>query len=32
MSLFKLHLPFQPAGDQGRAIEQLTEGLGSPAG
>jgi len=31
MSLFKLHLPFQPAGDQGRAIEQLTEGLGSPS-
>ena len=31
MSLFKLHLPFQPAGDQGQAIEQLTKGLGSPS-
>ena len=26
-SLFKLHSPFPPAGDQPRAIEQLTKGL-----
>jgi len=31
MSLFKLHLPFKPAGDQGQAIEKLVEGLGSPS-
>ena len=31
MSLFKLHLPFQPAGDQQQAIEKLTQGLGSPS-
>ncbi len=29
MSLFKLHLPFLPAGDQGQAIEKLVDGLGS---
>ena len=27
MSLFKLHSPFKPAGDQSKAIEELTEGL-----
>jgi excinuclease ABC subunit B len=27
MSNFKLHLPFQPAGDQPQAIEKLTAGL-----
>ena len=26
-SLYRLHLPFQPAGDQPRAIEKLVEGL-----
>ncbi|MDP3788701.1 MAG: excinuclease ABC subunit UvrB [Candidatus Chromulinivorax sp.] len=31
MSLFKLHFPFQPAGDQQQAIEKLTQGLGSPS-
>jgi excinuclease ABC subunit B len=31
MSLFKLHFPFQPAGDQQQAIEKLTRGLGSPS-
>jgi excinuclease ABC subunit B len=31
MSLFKLHLPFKPAGDQQQAIEKLTQGLGSPS-
>lgn len=31
MSIFKLHLPFQPAGDQGQAIEKLVAGLGSPS-
>jgi len=31
MSLFKLHLPFQPAGDQQQAFEKLTQGLGSPS-
>lgn len=31
MSLFKLHYPFQPAGDQGQAIEKLVQGLGSPS-
>ncbi len=31
MSLFKLHFPFQPAGDQQQAIEKLTEGLGAPS-
>ncbi|MBV8661291.1 MAG: excinuclease ABC subunit UvrB [Candidatus Dependentiae bacterium] len=31
MSLFKLHLPFQPSGDQGQAIEKLTKGLGKPS-
>lgn len=31
MSLFTLHLPFQPAGDQVKAIKQLVQGLGSPA-
>lgn len=27
MSEFKLHSPFQPAGDQPKAIEELTEGI-----
>ena len=27
MSLFKLHTPFQPSGDQPEAIQQLTEGI-----
>jgi excinuclease ABC subunit B len=31
MSIFKLHLPFKPAGDQGQAIEKLVAGLGSPS-
>lgn len=31
MSLFKLHYPFRPAGDQGQAIEKLVQGLGSPS-
>jgi len=31
MSLFTLHLPFQPSGDQPLAIEQLTKGLGKPS-
>lgn len=31
MSLFKLHLPFKPAGDQEQAIEKLVNGLGSPS-
>ncbi len=31
MSLFKLHLPFQPAGDQAQAIEKLTQSLGTPS-
>ena len=31
MSLFKLHLPFQPAGDQPAAIEKLQQGLGKPS-
>lgn len=31
MSLFTLHYPFQPAGDQAQAIEKLTQGLGSPS-
>ena len=31
MSLFKLHFPFQPAGDQAQAIEKLIQGLGSPS-
>lgn len=31
MSLFKLHLPFQPSGDQPQAIEKLVDGLGSPS-
>ncbi len=29
MANFKLHLPFQPAGDQPQAIEKLSEGLKS---
>ncbi len=31
MSIFTLHLPFKPAGDQGQAIEKLVAGLGSPS-
>jgi len=31
MSLFKLHYPFQPAGDQKKAISKLIDGLGSPS-
>ena len=27
MRQFKIHSPFQPSGDQGKAIEELTEGL-----
>jgi excinuclease ABC subunit B len=30
-NIFKLHLPFLPAGDQGQAIEKLVAGLGSPS-
>lgn len=29
MSLFKLHLPFKPAGDQAQAIEKLVKNLGA---
>ncbi|AXK60607.1 excinuclease ABC subunit UvrB [Candidatus Chromulinivorax destructor] len=31
MSVFKLHLPFQPSGDQPAAIEKLQQGLGKPS-
>lgn len=31
MSVFKLHLPFQPSGDQPGAIEKLQQGLGKPS-
>ena len=31
MSIFKLHLPFQPSGDQPGAIEKLQQGLGKPS-
>lgn len=31
MGIFKLHLPFKPAGDQAQAIEKLVQGLGSPS-
>jgi len=31
MSIFKLHLPFSPAGDQQQAIDKLVDGLGSPS-
>lgn len=31
MSIFKLHLPFQPSGDQPAAIEKLQQGLGNPS-
>lgn len=31
MSLFKLHMPFQPSGDQPAAIEKLKKGLGKPS-
>src|SRR3990167_306567 len=31
MGVFKLHLPFQPSGDQPQAIEKLQQGLGKPS-
>lgn len=31
MGIFKLHLPFEPSGDQPAAIEKLTKGLGKPS-
>jgi excinuclease ABC subunit B len=31
MGVFRLHVPFQPAGDQPQAIKKLVAGLGSPS-
>jgi excinuclease ABC subunit B len=31
MSLFQLHKPFEPSGDQPGAIEKLVDGLGNPS-